>query len=468
MIGTATLATTATFTLDADRGIATSGTSTVSAGTGTTLTYGGTIAGTGALAKTGTGTLVLSGASTYTGTTTISAGILSIADDTALGAVPDSPTPGRLVIGTATLATTATFTLDADRGIATSGTSTVSAGTGTTLTYGGTIAGTGALAKTGTGTLVLSGASTYTGITTISAGVIRVQHESALGSTAGGTTVTSGAAIEIDGSGLALALADAITSLNGTGVGGTGAIRNLAGANSWSGAITMAANSTVSTDAGTLTLGAIAGNTRTLTIIGAGNTTIGGVIATTTGALIKNGTGTLTLGGASTYTGATTVNAGTLDVNGSTAGGGFTVAAGATLGGSGTVGGTVSVSGTLSPGSSAGRLTNGALTLVAASTFAVEIGGTTPASQHDQDRVASGAITIGAGVQLSLVTIGGFTPTIGQTFLILDKASAGAISGTFTGLPQGSTIATFLGSALSAQISYTAGDGNDVVLTVLP
>jgi len=77
-------------------------------------------------------------------------------------------------------------------------------------------------------------------------------------------------------------------------------------------------------------------------------------------------------------------------------------------------------------------------------------------------------VTIGSTVTLSPVAINGFTPTLGQTFMILDKAAAGAISGTFNGLAQGATIPSFLGSALRAQISYTGGDGNDVVLTVVP
>jgi len=192
------------------------------------------------------------------------------------------------------------------------------------------------------------------------------------------------------------------------------------------------------------------------------------VIATTTGTLTKTGTGTLTLAGANTYSGATTVSAGTLKVDGSTGAGAVTVATGATLRGSGTIGGTVSVSGTLIPGGSPGLLVNGAVTFVAGSTFAIEIGGTTVGTGYDQDQVASGAVTINANVALSLIDLGGFSPTVGQTYVILSKVAAGAITGSFTGLAQGATIANFLGSSLHAQISYLGGDGNDVVLTVTP
>ncbi len=73
----------------------------------------------------------------------------------------------------------------------------------------------------------------------------------------------------------------------------------------------------------------------------------------------SSGAGRLILGGSNTYTGPTTVNAGTLLVNGSVGpASAVSVAAGTTLGGNGTIGGAVSVAvnGTISPGSSIGTL----------------------------------------------------------------------------------------------------------------
>lgn len=68
--------------------------------------------------------------------------------------------------------------------------------------------------------------------------------------------------------------------------------------------------------------------------------------------LTKQGPGTMELTATNTYTGTTTVSAGTLLVNGSTSTGAVNVSSGATLAGDGTIGGTVTIAsgGTLSPG----------------------------------------------------------------------------------------------------------------------
>ncbi len=90
--------------------------------------------------------------------------------------------------------------------------------------------------------------------------------------------------------------------------------------------------------------------------VGSRNTdaTFSGGIINGTGptAITKNGTGIWTLAGASTHTGATTVSAGTLRVNGTTIGSPVTVQAAAALGGAGTITGnlTVQTGGILEPG----------------------------------------------------------------------------------------------------------------------
>jgi autotransporter-associated beta strand protein len=113
------------------------------------------------------------------------------------------------------------------------------------------------------------------------------------------------------------------------------------------------------------------GSGDTLYVIGGNNisATFGGIIssnsAVTNSAVIvyKTGNGTLTLSGASTYTGGTTVSAGTLCVNnlsGSATGtGDLEVFAGATLTGNGSIASSTTIDngGTLAPGNSTGTLT---------------------------------------------------------------------------------------------------------------
>jgi autotransporter-associated beta strand protein len=86
------------------------------------------------------------------------------------------------------------------------------------------------------------------------------------------------------------------------------------------------------------------------------NTSFSGIIQNTAGklAVTKSGSGTWTLSGANTYTGTTTVGAGTLNVTGSlAAGSAANVGAGATLSGTGSVGGPIMVAGgAIQPGTS--------------------------------------------------------------------------------------------------------------------
>jgi autotransporter-associated beta strand protein len=100
---------------------------------------------------------------------------------------------------------------------------------------------------------------------------------------------------------------------------------------------------------------------RTLTFTGNQNTLVSGPISNgnaTSAAVVKTGNGTVTLQGNHTYTGTTSISAGTFMVNGQTAAGNhFDVEQGGTLGGNGTILGTVAVAGTISPGNSPGTLT---------------------------------------------------------------------------------------------------------------
>ena len=166
----------------------------------------------------------------------------------------------------------------------------------------------------GDGKLVLggSGANTYSGGLFINRGVVEAQKSSALGT--GAATISSGGALELSGG---IAPSNAIT-LGGTGVGGNGAIRNLSGANTLSGALTLSSAARLQSDAGTLTVsGGVGGTGLALTVGGAGDTVISGVIGTGAGGVTKDGAGTLTLSGANTYTGVTTISQGTVGLGAS-------------------------------------------------------------------------------------------------------------------------------------------------------
>jgi autotransporter-associated beta strand protein len=166
--------------------------------------------GGGGFTKTGLGTLSLSATNTYTGTTTVNAGTLSVATSANLGATPGAVVPNSIILDGGTLGTTATFTLDTNRGILVgsspgSGTGTIDVANTTTLTYGGVIADNGAGAdnfvKTGGGTLILTAPQAYTGTTSVSAGVLQF----APNALANSTVLLSGGTLSLlaDGNGLA-------------------------------------------------------------------------------------------------------------------------------------------------------------------------------------------------------------------------------------------------------------------------
>jgi len=95
------------------------------------------------------------------------------------------------------------------------------------------------------------------------------------------------------------------------------------------------------------------------------------------------------------------------------------------------------------------------LTLMSGSIYWVDL-----YSLSDHGRFnASGAVDLGSS---TLKLVWSFTSSLGDQFLILNKTSPGPVTGTFVGLPEGSR---FPSNGRIYQISYVAGDGNDVVIT---
>ncbi len=104
----------------------------------------------------------------------------------------------------------------------------------------------------------------------------------------------------------------------------------------------------------------------------------------------QTGTGTTIFTGAKAYTGATSVEAGELQVNGSTASGSaVSVSAGATLSGTGTLGGATTVNGTTAPGAlGTGLLTFGSdLTYNSGSAMSWQLLGNTDSVTSEFDRI---------------------------------------------------------------------------------
>ena len=68
------------------------------------------------------------------------------------------------------------------------------------------------------------------------------------------------------------------------------------------------------------------------------------------------------------------------------------------------------------------------------------------------------------GFSLGTVNLG-FEPVPGQVLTLISNISSSPVNGTFTGLPEGSTInVAYQGDTLSFVISYQGGDGNDITL----
>jgi autotransporter-associated beta strand protein len=190
-----------------------------------------------------------------------------------------------------------------------------------------------------------------------------------------------------------------------------------------------------------------------------------------TGNLTKTGAGTWALDNAHSYVGTTTVQAGTLEVMAfgqlnST--GTVVISNGARLTGSGILtltGGDLEYAGTIEPGTFADplarlRLQGNLIATTTAAGLVFELQNPSAAGlSYDQIQVTTGGV-IPAGAAVTLVPSA--IQAYGAAFVLINKVSAGAISGTFGGLPEGG-IRNF--GLNGYRFSYTGGDGNDFTAT---
>ena len=266
---------------------------------------------TGGLTKSGAGVVTLSGSNAYTGFTTIASGTLNLGSTNAIaggGSVQFSGGAIQLGVNDASYSNRITG----------SGASVVLVDS---IANNGTLSGvidatnSGGFTKIGAGTLVLSGSNAYTGVTTVSQGVLQVRNTNALGAASDGTTVNSGASLELAGG--IVSAAEALV-LSGSGNGGRGALRNLSGNNTWTGGITLGADASIQSEAGTLLLDVASGSAVTgsfnLGVGGNGDVTVADALALGSGALEKQGTGTLRLNGSNTFTGGLVLHGGTVQL----------------------------------------------------------------------------------------------------------------------------------------------------------
>ena len=175
------------------------------------LTFAGKILdeyGAGSIIKQGSGEWVVTGANSYSGTTTLSAGQITLGNNTAIGS------------GTLAMADATTLGLNngvtAGNDVTLTGTCSISVASGTAGLSGpiGNGTSTGSLVKTGLGTLKLSGSNTYTGNTTIAEGNLSIS-----GSSASPLAISSGAILRGAGSFGPITIADGAVLAPGNSVG---------------------------------------------------------------------------------------------------------------------------------------------------------------------------------------------------------------------------------------------------------
>jgi len=402
---------------DSAAGLTVSGGTTVTLGGGTalsfinstgTVTINATLAGIGSLVKYGAGTLALGSVSNeanMSGGITVNGGSLQIGSDDHLSSGTLTLNGGSLTNGTSA------FTIDNAIVLGSSGGGfNVGGGAGATqVGLAGVVSGSGGLAKSGQAILELSGNNTYTGATNVTAGTVIASHANAMGTTAGATTVASGATVRLAG-GLTFA-----ESFYIAGTGKTvssvnyGALHLTNGTSTVSGTVTLTGNADVSAASGaTLTLsGALAGgytlnktDAGTLVLNNSGNATgLTGGTTITAGTLsvasdAHLGSGAVTLaGGTLAITGATTID------------NAVAVAAASTLGNSAdaTLSGVLSGSGTLTKSGA------GALTLSGSNTHSGDV------SVTAGTLVASGGSAIGNASAVTLSGTGALQVSTSET-----------------------------------------------------
>lgn len=175
--------------------------------------------------------------------------------------------------------------------------------------------------------VILSQNNSHTGLTTINANATLkinaagTSPNGPLGTTAAGTTVSSGGVLDLYG--ITPTNSEALT-LNGLGISTGGALINSSTSSSgWSGPIGLGSSSRINATSGNVLLsGNVSGGANVLFVGGSQNTGISGIISGagatnngTTTSIYKDGLGILTLDAINSYTGDTRIAAGNITVS---------------------------------------------------------------------------------------------------------------------------------------------------------
>ena len=495
------------------------GTVTVDKGATLKLTATGADSNTGSIALSG-GTLSVQSGGAFTNSGTLdeenggkltvnggmtNAGTLSTNNSNLGGAANTITVAGKLTNSTGATVTIGANNDTSDKAtvgsLANSGTVTVDTGASLTLSTAATDTNSGAIAVNGTldiksaTTLSGAGAITLTGgaITGLGAGPALTNNSTIQGSGTISNLGITNAGLLSANQAAPLIIVPTAAGLNNTGTilvsaGDTmqigtsagGALVNFAsntlmgGTYNLSGTLQFGASgTTIATNAANITLNGLGqmldfGNNNILA--GFNNNAAAGVFKLNSGASLTTTGGSFTNAGLFTVSAGTTFTvggssfnftqtAGTTTVNGTLTSStlGTLAVNGGSLFGGGTLGYNVVDAGILSPGNSVA--TTGKLTVAdtytqsAAGALDIAINGAAAGTNYDQLKVTQGA-TLGGTLNVTLGT--GFTPTVGEHFVIL---TASAVSDTF---------ATVNGLAINGSehfaITYQAGD---VVLTVV-
>ncbi|MBU6222020.1 MAG: autotransporter-associated beta strand repeat-containing protein [Planctomycetes bacterium] len=441
-------------------------------GTGATVTISSTLADSGttpSIIKNGVGTLVLAGTNTFTTKLAITSGTLQFSADRNLGAVGAFATDRITISNGATLRTSAAVSLSGSRGL------TIGSGGGTinvnggNLTMAARVTGAGNTATvTGSNALILqntSGTATDVNWDFSSNSGVRTFFEGANALGTGSARVRGGVRLTSQNvtSGT---LTNAVTLDSGAGL----TARSTGGALTYTNVTLPAAGSVLLnsddqvTSALTISSGGTLTGDLTVSTQQGGTNSVGAVmlagVLSGSGGLVKSGTGSsgvVILGAANTYTGATTINTGTLALSGSgslaSTGTVNVAASGATFDISGITASSLTIGALSGTAGSVVTLGSKLLTVgdATSSTFAGGIGGT-----GGLTKTGAGTLTLSASNAYSGTT----TVSAGALSIANADALAGGGNVTFSGgtLRYGSGITTDLSGRIKSSGGAVAID----------